>query len=215
MTKTVIIVAGGKGTRMKSDIPKQFLSMKGKPILLHTLEAFVNADSEMQIILVLPEDQIKTWLKLCQQHHVGIPVTIAPGGANRFESVKNGLSVASDDGWIGVHDGVRPFIREESILRIYHEAERFGNAVPAIAPVESVRIQTENGNRVIDRDQVKLIQTPQVFIARLLKEAYNRPFSEAFTDDASVFEAAGHQIHLVEGQPGNIKITNPEDLLAD
>lgn len=211
MKRTIIIVAGGKGLRMESEIPKQFLELNGKPVLMHTIEAFFLFDEEIKLILVLPKGQFSFWDELCQKHHFTIPHQKVAGGSTRFESVKNGLEQAPDTGLIGVHDGVRPFIRPETITRIYNEAAKHGNAIPVIAPSESIRIVTENSNQIIDRASVRLIQTPQVFEAKALKEAYKIQYKESFTDDASVFEG-NNKIHLVEGQQGNIKITTPEDL---
>ena len=211
MNNTVIIVAGGRGLRMESDIPKQFLELNGKPVLMHTIEAFIKFDADITMILVLPEDQFSYWAQLCQKHDFKIQHLKVKGGSTRFESVKNGLSQAPDKGLIGVHDGVRPFIRPETIERIYSEASQHGNAIPAIAPAESIRIEAKDGNQIVDRSTVRLIQTPQVFEATKLKEAYKIEYSNTFTDDASVYEANNQKIHLVEGQPGNIKITTPSD----
>ncbi len=210
---TIIIVAGGKGLRMKSEIPKQFLELNGKPVLMHTIKAFIDFDPEINIVLVLPEEQFSYWESLCRGHDFHPKYSRVAGGSTRFESVKNGLAIAPDTGLIGVHDGVRPFIRRETIERIFQAAAQKGNAIPAIAPSESIRIETDHENHVVDRATVRLIQTPQVFDAQLLKEAYNTSYRDGFTDDASVFEQAGHKIHLVEGQSGNIKITTPDDLI--
>ena len=212
MGNTVIIVAGGLGVRMKSDIPKQFLLLKGMPVLMHTMKAFVKFDPDIRIILVLPTDQFTYWDELCEVHCFKEKHERIAGGKTRFDSVKYGLTLAPDTGLIGVHDGVRPFIQAAVIQRIYKMAEEKGNAIPAIAPTESVRLETNVGNNMLDRNRVRLIQTPQVFQAQQLKEAYNTLYQDIFTDDASVLEAAGHNIHLVEGQVGNIKITVKEDL---
>ncbi|MEA1878669.1 MAG: 2-C-methyl-D-erythritol 4-phosphate cytidylyltransferase [Bacteroidota bacterium] len=212
MTQTIIIVAGGRGTRMKSDIPKQFLLLDGKPVLMQTMEAFVEFDPDIRMILVLPEDQYAYWDELCDEHSFSLNYQKVAGGLTRFESVKNGLSAAPDKGLIGVHDGVRPFIHPDTIRRIYQDAEEFGNAIPAIPPTESVRVETKDSNHIVDRNSVRLIQTPQVFQAKDLKEAYNQQYQNTFTDDASVIEAAGHKIHLIKGQEGNLKITTKEDL---
>lgn len=212
MKTTTIIVAGGKGLRMKSDIPKQFLPYKGFPVLMHTINKFVKFDPAIQIIIVLPEDQIQYWEELCEIHCFTIEHQKIAGGKTRFESVKNGLSLAPDEGLIGIHDGVRPFILPDVIKRIFDAAEDKGNATPAITPAESVRYQSAEGNEILNRDDVRLIQTPQVFKADLLKTAYMQDYQLSFTDDASVFEAAGHKINIVEGQKGNIKITVAGDL---
>jgi len=209
---TILITAAGKGLRMQSDIPKQFLELKGKPILMHSIEKFLLFDPDIRIILVLPEEQLSFWNKLCEKHQFNTDYLLVTGGSTRFESVKNGLKHAPDSGLIGVHDGVRPHIHPETIDRIYQAAARHGNAIPAIAPAESVRIDVGGKSHIVDRSTVRLIQTPQVFDAALLKKAYECDFDPRFTDDASVFEAAGHQIHLVEGQVGNVKITTRFDL---
>ena len=213
MNNTIIIVAGGRGLRMKSDIPKQFLLLNGRPVLMRTMEAFVEFDPDIRMILVLPKDQFSYWDELCNKHFLALDYYIVAGGQTRFDSVKNGLdlALATDQGLIGVHDGVRPFIHPDTIRRIYQEAAKYGNAIPAISPSESVRIENKEGNHIVDRNVVRLIQTPQVFQAKDLKEAYNQQFQDTFTDDASVIEAVGHKIHLVAGQPGNLKITTKED----
>lgn len=196
---------------MKSDIPKQFLLLDGKPVLMQTMDAFVEFDSDIRMILVLPEDQFSYWDELCAEHSFSLNHQKIAGGPTRFESVKNGLAIAPDHGLIGVHDGVRPFIHPDTIRRIYQEAKIYGNAIPAIPPAESVRIETKDGTHIVDRNTVRLIQTPQVFQAKDLKEAYNQQYQNTFTDDASVIEAAGHKIHLIKGQAGNLKITTKED----
>jgi len=212
MGNTVIIVAGGRGIRMQSDIPKQFLLLDGMPVLMRTMDAFVQFDPDIRMILVLPKDQFSYWDELCAEHSFSLNYQKIAGGPRRFDSVKNGLSLAPDQGLIGIHDGVRPFIHPDTIRRIYQEAQKFGNATPAIPPTESVRIESKESNHIIDRDTIRLIQTPQVFEAKTLKEAYNQQYQNTFTDDASVIEAAGHKIHLTKGQTNNIKITTKEDL---
>lgn len=197
---------------MQSEVPKQFLELNGRPVLMHTISVFREADPDIRIILVLPPDQFGYWEILCKNHQFRVDYELVAGGPTRFDSVKNGLQQAPDTGWIGVHDGVRPFIPPETIRSIFAAARTYGNAVPAIVPAESVRIASGSSNHPVDRDTVRLIQTPQVFEAAALKQAYQRSYDPAFTDDASVFEAAGHPIHLTEGHPANLKITVPSDL---
>ncbi len=209
----VIIVAGGKGLRMGGDIPKQFLPIHGKPILMHTIERFLEFDSSMQIVLVLPKDQQDYWAELCKQYAFAPVLTIADGGTARFHSVKNGLSkVHADVELVGVHDGVRPFVSVEVIQRCYDEARRSGAAIPVIDVFETIRHLTPTGSETVPRSEYKLVQTPQVFQTSLLRQAYEQEFTEFFTDDASVVEALGHQVALVPGNRENIKITTPADL---
>lgn len=216
LTKAVIIVAGGKGLRMGTDIPKQFLPLNGKPILMHTIERFHTYDPAMQIVLVLPSDQQTYWQQLCDQHAFSLPYVVADGGATRFHSVLNGLKqVAPTVSLVGVHDGVRPFVSTEVIARCYDEAARTEAVIPVIDVFETVRhLLPDGSSETVPRNEYKLVQTPQVFSAKLLREAYQQPFSEQFTDDASVVEALGHPITLVPGNRENIKITTPNDLLS-
>jgi 2-C-methyl-D-erythritol 4-phosphate cytidylyltransferase len=197
---------------MGSDIPKQFLVTGGKPVLMHTLEAFKRFDAGINMILVLPSSQIDYWKQLCDKFGFDIQHEITSGGETRFHSVKNGLNLVSTPGIIGVHDGVRPFVSERTLQNTYRTAETKGNAVPVIDAFESVRQVTGNGNKALDRSTIKLVQTPQVFRSEQLFKAYQLPFSNGFTDDASVVEAAGYKINLVEGNRENIKITTPFDL---
>lgn len=213
MKRTVLIVAGGKGLRMGSELPKQFIPIGGKPVLMHTLEAFHRFDSEMNLILVLPVTQQAYWKDLCAKHHFMVKHAIADGGETRFHSVKNGLSLVSgDEGLVGVHDGVRPFVSQEVIARCYEAAEIRKAVVPVTEVIETVRHLTQSGSETVSRDEYKLVQTPQVFDVKLLKQAYMQEFTSAFTDDASVVEAMGIPVCLVEGNRENIKITTPFDL---
>ena len=214
----VIIVAGGKGLRMGGDVPKQFLPINGKPILMHTIEAFRKAINDIQIILVLPADQHDYWQELCKVYHFQSPERIAQGGETRFHSVRNGLSLLPDDAdaVVGVHDGVRPFVSAETIQRCYAAAAEGKAVVPVVPVVETVRQILPDGSSVTrPRDEYRLVQTPQTFPLALLKEAYQQPFSQAFTDDASVVEAFGKEITMIEGNRENIKITTPSDLKMD
>jgi len=215
MKRYAIIVAGGKGLRMGGDVPKQFRLIQGKPVLVHTLWAFRCFDPEMGLILVLPKEQIDTWKELCQQHGCDIPHTIVSGGETRFHSVKNGLAAVTDeaDAVVGVHDGVRPFVSQEVLQRCYTLAEEKGAVIPVIPVVETIR-KLNNGQQseTVPRDEYRLVQTPQVFEVSILKHAYQQPYTEAFTDDASVVEAMGQQVWLTEGNRENIKLTTPFDL---
>ena len=212
MKKHVIIVAGGKGLRMGGDIPKQFLPVCGKPVLMRTLEAFHAYDTSIHLILVLPVSQQEYWKKLCREYHFDLSHDIANGGETRFHSVKNGLALVKGEGVVGVHDGVRPFVSQEVISRCYQDALTLKAVIPVIDVVETVRHLTENRSETVPRDQYKLVQTPQVFEVNLLRQAYHQAYTELFTDDASVVEALGEKVHLVEGNRENIKLTTPFDL---
>ena len=210
---TALIVAGGKGLRMGSELPKQFLPIGGKPVLMHTLEAFYRFDKRMQLILVLPREQQGFWRELCETHGFNIRHEIADGGETRFHSVKNGLALINGiGGMVGVHDGVRPFVSQEVIARCFREAAVRKAVFPVIDVVETVRHLTGSGSETVNRNYYKLVQTPQVFDADLLRRAYEQEFTPFFTDDASVVEAMGVPVHLVEGNRENIKITTPFDL---
>ena len=211
MKKHVIIVAGGKGMRMGSDIPKQFLPVSGYPVLMHTLKAFYSYSPSIHMILVLPISQQSYWRELCIKYHFSLPHDIADGGETRFHSVKNGLALV-DEGLVGVHDGVRPFVSQEVIARCYEEAKEKKAVIPVIGVVETVRHLTEEGSETVPRDQYKLVQTPQVFDVALLRRAYQQTYTDFFTDDASVVEALDEKVHLVEGNRENIKLTTPFDL---
>jgi len=215
MERYAILVAGGKGLRMGGDIPKQFLPVGGKPVLMRTVEVFRQAYPDIHIILVLPVSQQDYWRQLCQEYRFDVPVQVADGGETRFHSVSNGLKLIPDDadGVVGVHDGVRPFVAVETVRRCYEEAVEKGAVVPVIPIVETVRKLCKDGASVtVPRDEYKLVQTPQTFRISLLKEAYRQPYSSFFTDDASVVEALGRPVHLVEGNRENIKITTPADI---
>ena len=234
----VIIVAGGKGLRMGSDIPKQFLPIGGKPVLMRTLERFREYSDDLQMILVLPEAQQDYWKELCKEYHFPLPATtplpqqggagggsylLANGGQTRFHSVQNGLALVPDDaeGVVGVHDGVRPFPSIEVIRNCYETARTAKAVIPVIPVVETVRkldltkCQTlcEVESVTVPRDEYRLVQTPQTFDIQLLKAANRQPYNDGFTDDASVVESYGHTITLVEGNRENIKITTPYDIV--
>lgn len=208
----VLIVAGGKGLRMGADIPKQFLPVGGKPVLMRTLEAFYAYNQDMRIILVLPHGQQDYWKRLCGEYRFDIPHSIADGGETRFHSVRNGLALVDEPGLVGVHDGVRPFVSQEVIARCYALAATKLAVVPVVKVVETVRRLTDAGSITVNRDEYRLVQTPQVFDGEVLKQAYSQPYTSAFTDDASVVEAWGVPVTLTEGNRENIKITTPFDL---
>lgn len=212
MIRTALIVAGGKGLRMGSELPKQFLLVAAKPVLMHTLEAFHRYDEAMQLIVVLPREQQSYWKQLCSDYHFTLNHLIADGGETRFHSVQNGLMLVQEPGLVAVHDGVRPFVSQEVIARCYEAAETQLAAIPVIDVFETVRHLTPQGSETVNRDDYKLVQTPQVFEVGLLKNAYSQAYSTHFTDDASVVEALGVSITLVEGNRENIKITTPFDL---
>ena len=212
MKKHIIIVAGGKGLRMGGDIPKQFLPVCGKPVLMRTLEAFHAYDASMHLILVLPVSQQAYWKQLCEEYQFDLVLELANGGESRFHSVKNGLALVEEEGLVGVHDGVRPFVSQEVIACCYEKALSLKAVIPVIGVVETVRHLTEEGSETVPRDQYKLVQTPQVFDVALLRRAYQQEYTDLFTDDASVVEALGEKVYLVEGNRENIKLTTPFDL---
>lgn len=213
-----IIVAGGRGLRMGGDVPKQFLPVAGRPVLMRTMEAFHRAFSDeggLGIILVLPKDQQDYWQRLCDEYSFALPHQVATGGEARFHSVQNGLALVPDDagGVVGVHDGVRPFVSREVIRRCFESAREHGAVVPVVPVVETVRqILPEGDSLTVDRTLYRLVQTPQTFRISILKEAYRQPYQSEFTDDASVVEALGHRIALIEGNRENIKLTTPSDI---
>lgn len=213
MTKYAIIVAGGKGLRMGGDLPKQFLLLAGKPVLMRTIEAFHQYDSEIEIILILPKEQQNYWHQLCHEHHFQIKYRLADGGETRFHSVRNGLNLVTKPGLVGVHDGVRPFVSQEVIARCYELAVTRKAVIPVIDVVETLRhVLSVGSSETVDRNAYKLVQTPQVFDAHLLIQAYQQEYTPRFTDDASVVEAMQVPVYLTEGNRENIKITTPFDL---
>lgn len=218
----IIIVAGGKGLRMGGDIPKQFLPIGGRPILMRTLERFREYSSTLQIILVLPKDQQDYWLQLCKEYDFKVDYQMTDGGETRFHSVQHGLALIPDDaeGVVGVHDGVRPFPSIEVIRNCYETAREKKAVIPAIPVVETVRKLASIGtigtipSQTVPRNDYRLVQTPQTFDIQLLKAANRQPYNDNFTDDASVVEAYGQEITLVEGNRENIKITTPYDIVV-
>lgn len=207
-----IIVAGGSGTRMQSAVPKQFLLLNGLPVLMHTLQAFYNSEPRPQLILVLPEAYHTYWMHLCAEHHFKLPYQLVSGGDTRFQSVKNGLNLVPDEALVAVHDAVRPLVSTTIIEDAYREANIQGAVVVAVKSRDSVRQLRDGQTQSLLRNEIYLVQTPQTFKAGLLKAAYERPYEDSFTDDASVAEQAGYKIHIVEGSYQNFKITFPEDI---
>ncbi|MEJ6978901.1 2-C-methyl-D-erythritol 4-phosphate cytidylyltransferase [Pedobacter sp. P351] len=207
-----IIVAGGFGIRMKSDIPKQFLLLRGKPVLMHTIEAFYTSDLKPEIILVLNSEYFSLWSELKTLHNFTIPVTLANNGLQRFHSVKNALEIIIEDSIIAVHDAVRPIVSNELITRTFKLAEQNAAVIPVVICKDSVRIKDGNNTKALNREDILLVQTPQVFQSRLLKQAYMQDYNSKFTDDASVVEKTGAEIFTTEGDYRNIKITFTEDL---
>lgn len=213
MERHVLIVAGGSGRRMGSATPKQFLLLCNRPLLMHTIERFHTFDSSCTITLVLPEQHIKLWRELVTIHHFSVPHKIVTGGEERFNSVKNGLDSLPAAGQVAIHDGVRPLVSHATIERCFAEALISGAAIPVIEPPESVRMVTVKGSIPLNRSNIRLVQTPQVFSLAVIKKAYLCDYSPEFTDDATVVEKAGFQVSLVEGNAENIKITTPAHLL--
>ena len=193
--------------------PKQFLELAGRPVLMHTMLAFAHFDRELEQVLVLPEQHLMLWKQLVAKHNFKLPHKIALGGPARFDSVKNGLNLLSSKGVVGVHDGVRPFVSVETLKAAYETAEEKGNAIPVVPMDESVRQIVEGGSASVPRDFYRKVQTPQCFHTALLKQAYQQPYRKEYTDDASVVEAMGTAINLVDGNRENIKLTTPMDLL--
>ena len=212
--KFAIIVAGGSGQRMGSKIPKQFLEIKGRPILMRTIESFHQYSQEIKLILVLPSTHINTWKELCERHQFHIPVNLESGGDTRFQSVKNGLKLIGNEGLVAIHDGVRPLVDFKMIEASYKTAERNNSAVAAIPINDSIRKVSPDGSIAVNRNAYRIIQTPQTFKANLIKKAYEIEEKEIFTDDASVWEAAGNQVSLYQGNAKNLKITTIQDLVT-
>jgi 2-C-methyl-D-erythritol 4-phosphate cytidylyltransferase len=212
--KIAVIVAAGNGTRMGTDTPKQFLLLRDKPVVWHSIAAFQNAFEDIRILLVVSQEHFTIAEQIRTSSAVPENIKLVPGGKTRFESVRNGLSgITEKEAVIFVHDGVRCLISPDLIHRCFKKAVEAGNAIPAVAPVDSVRIETSDGNETLRRDQVKMIQTPQTFFGDILKTAFQQDYQESFTDEAAVVERLGIKINLVEGEPANIKITTALDLV--
>lgn len=213
MQKYAVIVAGGSGKRMGTEIPKQFLLLKGKPVLFYTIEAFLKAFAEIKIILVLPEEHLELGKEIVDGYFDAKQIQITQGGETRFHSVSNGLKLIEEESIIFVHDGVRCLVSDELIHRCYQTAMETGSAIPVIDCKDSVRMITADGNEPVDRTKLKLVQTPQTFHSKILLPAFAIDYKERFTDEANVVEAFGLKVTLVQGEDTNIKITNPVDLL--
>jgi 2-C-methyl-D-erythritol 4-phosphate cytidylyltransferase len=213
MKKFVIIVAGGSGSRMGTELPKQFLELCGKPILMHTIQLFFDFDPESELILVLPETQHEFWMELCLKYSFAIPHKVASGGKMRFHSVQNGLKLIQEEGIVFIHDGVRPLVSPKTLGRCFEMALKCGNAIPVLPVTESLRKLEGTQNVSVDRSLYLSVQTPQTFRSEQILESYRQAYEPGFTDDASVVEKAGFQIFMVEGNRENIKITTPTDLI--
>ena len=209
----VIIVAGGSGRRMGGALPKQFMMLDNEPILARSINRMHEALPAAEIVVVLPEEHVELWKNIAARFDVARH-KIALGGKERFHSVKNGLAALSDEvAIVGIHDAVRPLASKKLIIKLFLEAENNTAVIPVVAPIDSYRIVEGDDSRIIDRSALRMVQTPQLFQAEALRKAYEQPFSATFTDDASVMEAAGHKVTLVEGERENIKITTPSDML--
>jgi 2-C-methyl-D-erythritol 4-phosphate cytidylyltransferase len=215
MKKYAVIVAGGSGVRMGTAIPKQFLLLKNQPVIVHSLLAFFYAFSDIEIILVLPENYIAEGKKLISQY--GLPankIHVVSGGPTRFHSVQNGLKEVMEQSVVFVHDAVRCLVSADLIKRCYQQTVELGSAIPAITATDSIRIEKENYPEVVDRNLVKIIQTPQTFLSNIILPAFEQEYQDSFTDEATVVEAFGKRIFLIEGEKNNIKVTTPIDLIV-
>ncbi|TVR71689.1 MAG: 2-C-methyl-D-erythritol 4-phosphate cytidylyltransferase [Marinilabiliales bacterium] len=212
MEQMTIIVAGGSGTRMNTEIPKQFLLLNDEPVLMRTIRAFNSFSPGMEIVVVLPADQVKYWETLCRKQGFSIPHTIVEGGETRHHSVKNAINRIKPGMLVAIHDGVRPLVSQALIRTCFDTASVLGNAVPATGLSDSIRRIEGDSNFRVDRSLFRMVQTPQVFSSDLLIEAFRQDYDPVFTDEATLVERAGHKIHLVKGQPDNIKITTTLDM---
>lgn len=206
-------MAGGSGMRMGTSVPKQFLELRGKPVLWYTVSSFLEAFPDIEIILVLPREYLQEGLQIIQSTKDPGRIWITAGGETRFESVKKGLDHIQQQSIVFVHDGVRCLLTTDLIRRCYASAIEKGNAIPAIAAVDTIRVETVSGNTLVDREKIRIIQTPQTFFNDIIKAAFEQDYEESFTDEASVVERLGIKIHLIEGEATNIKITRPIDIL--
>ncbi len=212
MKKYAIIVAGGTGTRMKDEVPKQFILLNGKPVILYSIEAFYLYDPSVQIVLVIHPDYLSLWKQFIREFNITIPFEVVEGGKTRFDSVKNGLKFIEDDGFVAVHDAARPVINGYFLKNLFSAASSYGSAIPVVPVTDTIRIIDGETSHQQDRTFLRAIQTPQVFKVSELQRAYMQPYEPNFTDDGSVMESAGFPVHLAEGRRGNIKITHVEDL---
>ena len=212
MKKYAVIVAGGSGSRMQTNLPKQFLLLNGKPVLFYTIDTFLKSYEDLQIILVLPEDHVAAGQEIINAFFDYDRIRITEGGRTRFHSVQNGLQLITEESIVFVHDGVRCLLTTDLIHRCYEAAIEFGSAIPVIDSKDSVRMITEDGNEALERSKIKLVQTPQTFHSKIILPAYKIDYKDKYTDEASVAEAFGMKVHLVDGEEDNIKITRPVDL---
>jgi len=212
LKRYAIIVAGGSGSRMQSAVPKQFLLLNGLPVLMHTIQAFYKSEPKPHIILALPQNYHEYWLQRCTEYQFTVPHELVNGGSTRFQSVKNALNLVPQEVLVAVHDAVRPLVSAAIIEDAYNQAAEKEAVVVAVKSRDSIRQVTNGYTQSLLREEIYLVQTPQTFSAKLLKEAYERPYQDSFTDDASVAEQAGHAIYIVEGSYQNFKITFPEDI---
>lgn len=209
---TFIITAGGAGARMRSDLPKQFLKIHNEVVLMRTLRVFHSYNPKARLVLVLPEAQLPFWEQLCLREQFTLSHTLVKGGKTRFHSVQNGLACINDEGIVAIHDGVRPLVSEKTIDKAIKAARLYGASVPVLEITDSLRQLKNNGSTPVNRSSFRAVQTPQCFKASIIKEAYQQSWEEGFTDDASVVEKAGYEVHLTPGNRTNIKITHPEDI---
>lgn len=212
MKNYAIIVAGGTGSRMKGEVPKQFMLLNGKPVILYSIEAFFAFDPLVEIILVIHPNYLLYWNQMIREFKISIPFKVVEGGKMRFDSVKNGLKLVNDEGFVAVHDAARPAINADFLRKLFAAASTFGSAIPVVAVTDTIRIIDGDTSHQQDRTFLRAIQTPQVFRASELQRAYTQPYEPNFTDDGSVLESAGFPVHLAEGRRGNIKITHLEDI---
>jgi 2-C-methyl-D-erythritol 4-phosphate cytidylyltransferase len=212
MNKYAIIVAGGSGQRMGTAIPKQFLLLQGKPLLCFSIEAFIKAFDDIQVVLVLPEAHISTGEEIISKYQYK-NIRLTAGGETRFHSVSNGLKSVADSSIIFVHDGVRCMVTNDLIHRCYEQALEKGCAIPAVAATDSIRIDDGSSNRIIDRNKIRIIQTPQTFRSEILLPAYDQEYDPCFTDEASVVESFGKEVFLIDGEYDNLKVTRPIDIV--
>jgi 2-C-methyl-D-erythritol 4-phosphate cytidylyltransferase len=213
MKKYVLIAAGGSGSRMNNPLPKQFAALGDKPLLFHTFSRFLSYAPDMEFVLVIPEAYIDFWKEMCVDHHFHAKHRIATSGPTRFHSVKSGLRYVPDGSLVAIHDGVRPFVSLDTIARTFSNAEKYGSAIPIVTMNESVRVVDGAFSKSLNRRSLRAVQTPQCFQSTEIKKAYNTNYDESFTDDATVFEASGNRLFLVDGNQENVKITNPADLI--
>ncbi|MGN6566679.1 MAG: 2-C-methyl-D-erythritol 4-phosphate cytidylyltransferase [Flavipsychrobacter sp.] len=211
--KYAVLVAGGKGLRMGTALPKQFLPLQGKPVLYHTIHAFKTAFPDIHLILVLPQDQISYTQMVLQAFPERLDITVVGGGETRFHSVQNGLKAVGENSIVFVHDGVRPLVSVDLIQRCYYQAIEKGSAIPAVQVTDSMRIVEDDDSRPVDREYMRIIQTPQTFRSNIIVPAFQQTYQSSFTDEATVVESFGTNIYLIEGERSNIKVTTPEDMI--